>query len=107
MHITFSPSRDDHCPVFIRQGDVLIIDGEAFDFGPLPDGALLPAEAVDSDWVCGDVTREAGVLHLTLKLGHGADAPREVRFPAPVGDVADGPIPLPGTPVAQQKAEQT
>lgn len=103
MQITFSPSRDDRRPVFERQGDVLLIDAEPFDFGPVPDGGCLPEAAVASEWICGDVTRTEGVLHLTLKLAHGAVAPETVRFPVPLLVTQDGPI----TPITQPEADQT
>ena len=41
------------------------------------------------------MTRAGGVLHLTLILPHGADAPLETRFPAALTLTGDGPVALP------------
>lgn len=101
MIITLSPIRSDAALTLIRQGDVLTIDGADLDFGPLPEGAVLPREAVNCDWLASDVTRIDGVIHLTLLLPHGPipwPAPPESRVvthPEPILVTADGPILLP------------
>jgi len=76
-------------------GDVLIVNGEVFDFTPLPDHATLPRDAVDCTWLVSDVTRRNGVLHLAMILPHGADAPDEGRFAKPVSLADNGPVALP------------
>ena len=76
-------------------GDVLTLNGEAFDFGSLPEGATLPAEAIDSPWITGPVSRINGELHLTLRLPHGPNPSRAVAFPEPIHVTQDGPIALP------------
>jgi hypothetical protein len=95
MQITLSPARRDARLDLSRNGDTLTINGEAFDFSPLPEGATLPAEAIASDWFAGPVERVDGELHLTLVLPHGADAPQETLFPAPLTLTGDGPVTLP------------
>lgn len=95
MKITFSPMRDDRVLRLERAGDRLTINGEAFDFSPLPEGATLPTEAVACDWIAGAVTRVNGVLAIPLILPLGPDAPSAARFPMPVVPGGDGPIPLP------------
>jgi hypothetical protein len=95
MHITMSPVRlDDNLTAFLA-GDVLNINGEDFDFGLLPEGATLPAEAIGSLWIVGPVTRVNGELRLTLRLPHGPNPSPAVAFPEPIHMTADGPIPLP------------
>lgn len=94
MKITFTPMRRDDALVLAASGDVLTINGEAFDFGDIPDGATLAQEDVASDWLASDVARIDGVLHLTLILPHGANAPPGTLFPKPV-TVKDGAIPVP------------
>jgi hypothetical protein len=95
MHIQLSPVRRDETLSVEVEGDTLILNGEAFDFAPLPAGATLPRAAIASDWFAGDVRRdEAGDLHLALVLPHGAEAPDETLFPAPI-TAQDGPVPLP------------
>ena len=95
MHqITFSPMRrDDRLEVSIA-GDVFTINGAAFDFSTLPEGATLPRAAVACDWLAGDVDRIGGSLHLSLILPHGAKAPLETLFPVPIM-ASDGLVTLP------------
>ena len=100
MHITLSPSRRDDRLTLAKKGDTLTINGEAFDLSAIPDGATLPREAVACEWLASDIDRIGGVLHLTLILPHGANAPHEARFPEPIV-ATDGPIVLPAYEVAE------
>ena len=95
MHITFSPMRHDARLALARKGDALVINGEVFDFAPLPEGGSLPTSAIASPWFAGPVMRLDGVLHLALILPHGVSAPRAALFPAPLSVPRDGPIALP------------
>jgi len=90
MYIKFSPMRSEAPLTLSRMGDVLTINGEAFDFSALPDDATLPFTAVTCDWLAGDITRKDGELHLSLILPHGPHAPDATRFPAPITITADG-----------------
>ncbi len=94
MHISLSPVRMTTALVAVIKGDVLVLNGEAFDFSPLPEGAVLPAAAMGSAWFAGPVERIGGALHLSLILPHGANAPAQTRFPSPV-TAGDGPVDLP------------
>ena len=95
MHITLSPQRRQGALSVSKQGDTLTINGDEFDFANLPDGATLPAGAVDCLHIIGPVERINGVLHITLLLPHGADASEAARFPAPIINPPDGPLELP------------
>ncbi|MBY6135030.1 hypothetical protein KUV61_04270 [Nocardioides marinus] len=95
MQIDWNPVRRDEALTITKQGDALTINGEVFDFDPLPEGATLPRDAVACDWLASDVERIGGEIHLTLLLPHGADAPEETRFPQPVAMAGDGPVPVP------------
>lgn len=101
MYITLSPIRMDETLTAARTGDVLTLNGEAFDFGPLPEGATLPAEAIDSEWIVGPVSRIDGDLHLTLRLPHGPNQSKAVAFPRPLVVMVDGEIDLPCDPPAE------
>lgn len=101
MQIKLSPQRRDDTLTASRTGDVLTINGVDLDFGPLPEGATLPAEAIDSEWIVGPVSRLNGELHLTLRLPHGPNPSRAVAFPEPIHVTEDGPIPLPFDPVPE------
>ncbi|RGP37933.1 hypothetical protein [Pseudotabrizicola alkalilacus] len=95
MKLILSPVRMDTALTASVSGSTLTLNGEALDFGPLPNGALLPREAIDSPWIAGDVSRDmAGVLTVPLILPHGASAPEETLFPAPL-TVTSGPVALP------------
>jgi hypothetical protein len=95
MRIDLTPQRLDATLTLARSGDTLVINGTAHDFAGVPEGAVLPAEAVGSPWIVGPVTRTDGRLRLTLILPHGPNAPPETRFPASLDLTADGPVPLP------------
>lgn len=95
MQITFTPMRQDMALSLHKSGDTLIVNGEAFDFSALPEGATLPQAAVACAWLASDVERQDGQLRLTLILPHGAQAGPETLFPAPISLVADGPVTLP------------
>lgn len=95
MNITLSPIRADAALTLHRAGDVLTINGEAFDLSGIPEGATLPRTAVACDWLASDIVRTDGVLHLSLFLPHGANAPEETRFPVPLVVTANGPVTLP------------
>ena len=95
MNITLSPVRLNETLTASRAGDVLTLNGDVLDFGPLPDGATLPAEAIASEWVVGPVSRIDGELHLTLRLPHGPNPSQAVAFPEPIKVTGNGPIALP------------
>jgi len=95
MRINFYPVRRDAGLTLSRAGDVLTVAGTAFDFTALQEGDVLPRAAVGSPWLHGDVTRIDGRITLDLILPVGPNAPQATRFPDPVLDPADGPIPLP------------
>lgn len=78
-----------------RNHEVLTINNKVFDFAQLPEGATLPAEAIDSEHFAGPVERINGELHLTLRLPHGANPSQAVAFPEPIHVTQDGPIDLP------------
>lgn len=92
MRISFSPQRRDDTLTVSKAGDVLTINGEPFDLSCVPDGATLPVEAIDSDWIVGPVERIDGVLHITLLLPHGPDPSQAVASPEPMTVTEDGPI---------------
>ncbi|HDN9016723.1 TPA: hypothetical protein P2I01_003627 [Aeromonas salmonicida] len=98
MKILLSPIRSNTTLEAIVAGDVITINGDVADFSSLPEGAVIPRHAIDSMWIAGDVSRVDGVIHLSLLLPHGPDAPWATRFPAAFSDpmtVTDGVVPLP------------
>lgn len=96
MIINFSPQRRDDALVLEKQGDTLIVNGDQFDFSNIPDGGTLPADAVDCEFIVGEISRINGELYLTILLPHGPNAPESARFPEPIQVSNDGPIQIPG-----------
>lgn len=94
MRITFTPQRRADTLAASVAGDVLTINGEAFDFSGVGEGDILPADAISTSLIVHDVTRVAGELQITLILPHGADASEAARFPLPV-TVTNGQIEVP------------
>jgi hypothetical protein len=95
MEIQFTPVRDDQRLALETAGDVLIINGERFDFSELPEGSELPAQAISSRWFVGPVTRRDGELSVSLLLPHGAHAHPEALYPKPITTSSDGAVQLP------------
>ncbi|ASA29519.1 hypothetical protein RZC90_006653 [Pseudomonas aeruginosa] len=99
MIITLSPyvvlpGSDEHL-MLSRDGDVLTVNGQSFDFTPLPEGSELPAEAIGSEWFAGPVVRREGRLEFSLRLPLTDGASAAARFPEPMLIEADGPVELP------------
>ena len=82
-------------PIVTITGDTITINGDSFDFSPLAEGSTLPSDAIDSEWIIGDVTRTDGEIVLSLLLPHGSRAPESTRFPQPLTVTTDGPVELP------------
>lgn len=78
-----------------KRSDVLTINGERFDFRPLPDGATLPSAAIDCEWISGDVTRVDGQLIITLRLPLDQDSSPAACFPADIINPPDGNVSIP------------
>ena len=95
MHITLIPQRRDASLEVSKKGDTLTINGVAFDFSAIPDGATLPASAVDCEYITGNIERINGVLQISLILPHGHNPSQAVAFPAPIINPADGVLELP------------
>ena len=95
MLINLSPIRDDRVLNITKQGETLAINGVPFDFSQLPDGATLPREAIDCEFIVSDVNRVNGEIELTILLPHGANASHEARFPSPIIKNDDGQVVLP------------
>ena len=91
----FSPQRRDDTLALSKSGDALTVNGTVYDFTPLHDGATLPREAIDCEWICGNVERVNGELVIPILLPHGPDASVAVRFPEPLTITSNGEVVLP------------
>ncbi len=106
MRISLSPQRRDDALEVSKHGDVLTINGEEFDFSNLANGAKLPREAVDCEWLASDVERIDGDISLTLIVPHGANPSPAVAFPAPLVNPANGKLALPRDPAPEEHADE-
>ncbi|MBW9062365.1 hypothetical protein JNB71_03440 [Rhizobium herbae] len=95
MRINLSPQRRDESLTVSVAGDVLTVNGVAFDLSPLPDGATLPYGSIDSEWFAGPVHRQGGQLEVTLLFPHRSNPSQNVSFPEPIVTTSDGPVSLP------------
>jgi hypothetical protein len=95
MLINLSPIRDDRTLNITKTADTLTINGVPYDFSQLPNGATLPREAIDCEFIISDVSRINGEIELTILLPHGANASHEARFPEPIIKNDDGQVVLP------------
>jgi hypothetical protein len=69
MHLTLSPIRglpgQKETAVAVA-GDTVTVDGVAYDLSPVPEGGLAEPEG-DHPFV-GEITREGGVIHATVRV---------------------------------------
>ena len=95
MLINLSPTRSDKILSISKSGDTLTINGVPYDFSQLPNGASLPSEAINCEFIVSDVNCVNGEIELTILLPHGANASHEARFPEPINMTNDGQVVLP------------
>jgi hypothetical protein len=99
-HIHLSPTArlpgDTTTLALSLQGDVITVNGEELDLGPLDPDETLPHSVIDSPFIEKDVQRLADgtlVIHFTFPIS--PKALEAARFPAPITVTTDGPITLP------------
>ena len=95
MLINLSPQRREDILTISKIGETLTINGVSYDFSQLPNGATLPREAINCEFIVSDVNRVNGEIELTILLPHGANASHEARFPEPINMTNDGQVVLP------------
>lgn len=95
MIINLSPQRREDTLTVIKNGDILTINGEVFDFTQIPEGGLLPKEAITCEWVEQGIKRNNNQLELTLILPLKYEASEAARFPQPIVNPPDGEIQFP------------
>ncbi|WP_460420842.1 tail fiber assembly protein [Pseudomonas sp. ZL2] len=95
MLIKLSPVRADAELSVSKQDEALTLNGTVLDFSRLADGASLPAAAISSEWIIGDVERANGSVVVMLRMPHGPDASEAARFPADIVNPQNGVVRLP------------
>lgn len=95
INLSSQGNRQDRLAV-TKHGGALTINGTTLDLSVIPDGATLPADAVDCEYVVDKIERIDGVLHLTLLLPYySLPQPQGVLFPGPIVSPTDGELELP------------
>lgn len=102
MLLTFTPVRSAETLKVSVKGYTLSLNDVLFDFSAMPKGSFLPAEAISSQWIGGEVSCDLeGLLTVPLKLPHGfipwptPPEARKLTHPAPILVTTDGFIDLP------------
>lgn len=95
MKINLSPQRRDDVLEVHKNGRVLTVNGEVFDFSPMGDGDTLPASAINSLWFLDKVECVGGELELTLLFPNPWNYSHEQAFPVPLVNVPDGLVVFP------------
>ena len=101
MQIILSPQRRDDTVIYQTAGEVVIVNGEPFDFSKIEEGDVLPKEAIKSEWFSGGVTRINGELQLRLILPNPWNYSQAQALPSPIRVTKNGlldlpkPLPLP------------
>ena len=95
MILNLSPTNSNKTLEITKTNDTLTINGIPYDFSQLPNGATLPREAINCEFIVSDVNRVNGEIELTILLPHGANASHEARFPEPINMTNDGQVVLP------------
>lgn len=91
MRIKLSPQQTESNWLSLeKKGDVLTINGIELDFGPLLEGATLPAEAICHPQVIGEVSRVGGHVEISILYCQPSTASAHERFPELMTDPADG-----------------
>jgi len=106
MKINLSPMRRDDTLTISKSSDTLTINDVPYDFSVIPDGATLPASAVDCEWIVGDISRTNGELNLILILPHGPNPREDQAFPVAIEDVPDGDVVIPVNTVVEEPTEE-
>jgi len=98
--INVSPVRSDEPqPEVFYAAPVLTVNDIDYDLSELPDGATAEHP------ILGTVNRSGDNYEVTLQVSHGAHAPEETRFPAPIDVTEDGAVKLPLYDEVQPESE--
>jgi|TARA_R110000744_G_scaffold232384_1_gene350514 hypothetical protein len=95
MNITLTPQVRPDSLALSKSGDILTINGDAFDFSFIEEGDVLPQDAVECPLLASDVTRTDGAITLKLVLPIRHTASDAAKFPASILNAPDGDIEVP------------
>ena len=95
MNIALTPQVRPDSLTLSKSGDILTINGDAFDFSFIEEGDVLPQDAVECPLLASDVTRTDGALVLTVILPIKNTSSDAAKFPASILNAPDGDIEVP------------
>jgi hypothetical protein len=97
MIINYSPQLRPDTLTLSKNGNILTINGEDIDFGPLESGTKLPSRVCleYSPFLLGVQRNDDGELELTILLPHTPNATQAALFPQPVVNPSNGQIQTP------------
>jgi len=91
--INLSPVRSNEVLVITKLGEVLTINGVAYDLSVIPNGGSIVDQGLP---FIGDIDKDInGNATLTLLYPHGASPTQEQAFPLPIVNPKDGKVLLP------------
>ncbi|MBN8294546.1 hypothetical protein JI664_21415 [Rhodobacter sp. NTK016B] len=108
MHLILSPQTPHGLTPRIETvlsvaGDVLTIDGVAYDLAPVPEGGRATPAPGDHPFI-GPITREGGVIQATIRVVlDDTAAPDQPASPWAV-TVASGPVTIPADRIEEASA---
>ncbi|MDT8245444.1 hypothetical protein RQ698_11025 [Pseudomonas aeruginosa] len=76
-------------------GDAVHLNGEVYDFSPLPDGGELPAGAIPGEIFFGVISRQGREIVMTVRLPVDETSTEVALYPDPIHVTEDGPVELP------------
>lgn len=95
MKISLSPQVSNKVLAVSKSSELLTINSQTLDFSTVPESGTLMSDAINCEFIIGNVVRENGDLLLTLLLPISMRTSEAARFPEAIIDPADGPIALP------------
>ena len=94
MIFNLSPQVRDDVLVMSVVDDVVTINGEVFDFGPLNEGDHLTADAVSTEFLFGTITRTVGKIVLSVIMPITEASSQAAKYPVPI-EQTNGVVGLP------------
>lgn len=93
MQIIPSPIRHDTRLSAEIEGHMLILNGHRVDLSQIGEESV-DGEILGSEWILA-ARRDDGEIVVRLLVPHGAQAPDQTLFPAPIKPRGNGPVSLP------------
>lgn len=91
--IALSPQLSNAALQLVKNGNMLTINGNSYDFSHMNNGDMIPPEAISDPNIIGAISKENGVVKLTILMPYSnPDADESVTFPEPIVMDVDGEL---------------